>query len=103
MHPGERAPRSGRERRVVRAIARIASAALASVMVTDAAARGPVSAQAVPSPPAPVAASLDPHVERSRVLVMTDVANEPDDQTSFSWSSRHGIGHTHGGRVTPTI
>jgi len=40
-----------------------------------------------PSPPADsvtaVAARIDPYVEKSRVIVMTDIANEPDDQMSM--------------------
>ena len=31
----------------------------------------------------PVAARIDPYVERPRVVVMTDIANEPDDQMSM--------------------
>jgi hypothetical protein len=31
----------------------------------------------------PVAARIDPYVERPRVIVMTDIANEPDDQMSM--------------------
>jgi hypothetical protein len=30
-----------------------------------------------------LAARLDPYVEKSRVLVLTDIANEPDDQMSM--------------------
>src|SRR5215471_15378890 len=40
-----------------------------------------------PSPPAdpsaPLAARIDPYVDESRVIVMTDIANEPDDQMSM--------------------
>ena len=31
----------------------------------------------------PLAARLDPWVEKQRVIVMTDIANEPDDQMSM--------------------
>ena len=31
----------------------------------------------------PLAARLDPYVEKQRVVVMTDIANEPDDQMSM--------------------
>ena len=33
--------------------------------------------------PNPIAARVDPFVEKSRVVVMTDIANEPDDQMSM--------------------
>ncbi len=33
--------------------------------------------------PDPVASRLDPYVPKSRVVVMTDIANEPDDQMSM--------------------
>jgi len=41
-----------------------------------------VSAQ---QPPAvnPLAARVDPYAEKQRVVVMTDIANEPDDQMSM--------------------
>jgi hypothetical protein len=32
---------------------------------------------------APLAAQIDPYVEKPRVIVMTDIANEPDDQMSM--------------------
>ena len=51
--------------------------AVAGVMVGGVAVR-----QAPPAPDA-VAARVDPYVERQRVLVMTDIANEPDDQMSM--------------------
>ncbi len=35
------------------------------------------------TPPAPAAARVDPYVERPRVFVLTDIANEPDDQMSL--------------------
>jgi hypothetical protein len=37
--------------------------------------------RSVPVPP--LAARVDPHVERVRVVVLTDIANEPDDQMSL--------------------
>ncbi len=36
-----------------------------------------------PAAPDPVAARIDPYVEKQRVIVMTDIANEPDDQMSM--------------------
>lgn len=36
-----------------------------------------------PQAPDPIAARVDPYVEKRRVLVMTDIANEPDDQMSM--------------------
>jgi hypothetical protein len=39
-------------------------------------------AQQAPAPD-PIAARVDPFVERARVVVMTDIANEPDDQMSM--------------------
>ncbi len=36
-----------------------------------------------PAAPDPVAARIDPYVEKQRVVVMTDIANEPDDQMSM--------------------
>ena len=41
-----------------------------------------LSAQA-PAAPDPLAARVDPYVEKQRVVVMTDIANEPDDQMSM--------------------
>jgi Cellulose-binding Sde182, nucleoside hydrolase-like domain/Cellulose-binding protein Sde0182, C-terminal domain len=35
------------------------------------------------SAPDPLAARIDPYVEKQRVVVMTDIANEPDDQMSM--------------------
>ena len=43
---------------------------------------GPASAQQ-PAAPDPLAARVDPYVEKQRVVVMTDIANEPDDQMSM--------------------
>ena len=36
-----------------------------------------------PPAPDPLAARVDPYVEKQRVVVMTDIANEPDDQMSM--------------------
>jgi len=36
-----------------------------------------------PAAPDPLAARVDPYVEKQRVVVMTDIANEPDDQMSM--------------------
>src|SRR6478672_11203623 len=36
-----------------------------------------------PATPDPLAARVDPYVDRQRVVVMTDIANEPDDQMSM--------------------
>ncbi len=36
-----------------------------------------------PSPFDAISTRLDPYVEKSRVIVMTDIANEPDDQMSM--------------------
>jgi hypothetical protein len=41
------------------------------------------AALAQDSGPDPLAARVDPYVERPRVIVMTDIANEPDDQMSM--------------------
>ena len=40
-------------------------------------------AQAAPTPLDSLAAQVDPHVPRQRVVVLTDIANEPDDQMSL--------------------
>ena len=36
-----------------------------------------------PQAPHPLAVRVDPHVDRARVVVLTDIANEPDDQMSL--------------------
>ena len=36
-----------------------------------------------PQPPDPLAARVDPYVDKQRVVVMSDIANEPDDQMSL--------------------
>ena len=48
-------------------------------------AEGPVrgAAQAPSSAPDAVAARIDPYVAKQRVVIMTDIANEPDDQMSM--------------------
>jgi cellulose-binding protein len=38
---------------------------------------------AQPAPPPALAARIDPYTEKVRVLVLTDIANEPDDQMSM--------------------
>ena len=40
-------------------------------------------ASAQQAAPDPLAARVDPYVEKQRVVVMTDIANEPDDQMSM--------------------
>ena len=54
----------------------LAAPVLAALVLTHLAAQQPTS-------PDPVAARIDPYVERQRVIVMTDIANEPDDQMSM--------------------
>jgi hypothetical protein len=41
------------------------------------------NAQRTPPPVSPLAARVDPYVAKPRVIVMTDIANEPDDQMSM--------------------
>src|SRR3954470_21742212 len=43
----------------------------------------PPAAQAAPPAPPPVAARVDPYTPKVRALVLTDIANEPDDQMSM--------------------
>ncbi|HXE80323.1 MAG TPA: nucleoside hydrolase-like domain-containing protein [Vicinamibacterales bacterium] len=43
----------------------------------------PPAAAAQPAAPDPPAARVDPYAPRQRVVVMTDIANEPDDQMSL--------------------
>ena len=52
-----------------------AAAALVSTVPPDLAAQAPAVD--------PLAARIDPYVEKQRVVVMTDIANEPDDQMSM--------------------
>src|SRR3954471_11397038 len=49
---------------------------LATIMVARLIARQPAA-------PDPLAARVDPYVDKQRVVVMTDIANEPDDQMSM--------------------
>ena len=44
---------------------------------------GAAEAQAPPMPPDSLAGRVDAHVAKQRVLVLTDIANEPDDQMSL--------------------
>lgn len=55
-------------------LARFAAAAVAGLALT------PLTAQ---QPPTPAAARVDPYIAKPRVIVMTDIANEPDDQMSL--------------------
>ena len=52
------------------------------VAATVAACVATLSAQ-TPSPLEAISTRIDPYVEKSRVIVMTDIANEPDDQMSM--------------------
>ena len=70
--------------------ARFLAAGLAASTAVIAAACGGTAPTLTPSAPAPapdpfprLAARLDPYVDKSRVLVLTDIANEPDDQMSM--------------------
>jgi hypothetical protein len=56
----------------------LAAGVLVAALVTHPAAQAPA-----PQPPHPLAVRLDPHVAKARVLVLTDIANEPDDQMSL--------------------
>src|SRR6478672_11209490 len=63
-------------------------ALVAAMLGSSAAPRGPGHVQAAADQPATetfnrIAARLDPYVEKQRVLVLTDIANEPDDQMSM--------------------
>jgi Cellulose-binding Sde182, nucleoside hydrolase-like domain/Cellulose-binding protein Sde0182, C-terminal domain len=62
----------------MRAITRLLLAAIVAGSVTVA---RPVARQ--PETVDRVAAPIDPYVEKQRVIVMTDIANEPDDQMSM--------------------
>ncbi len=55
--------------------ARFMAAAIGVLMLSRAGAQQPA--------PDPLAARVDPYVEKPRVVVMTDIANEPDDQMSM--------------------
>ena len=67
----------------VRAWARLLAVALTSVAgVAVTGALGFASRQPASVPP-PLAARVDPYVSKVRVVVLTDIANEPDDQMSM--------------------
>jgi hypothetical protein len=73
--PKHPSPGGGQRRPfVLRAGAGLLVAIVATVALT---------ARADERPADPVAARVDPYVERPRVVVMTDIANEPDDQMSM--------------------
>ena len=63
---------------------RALAAAAAAALTVAALATSSTHAQAPPPNPADApAARIDPYVEKQRVVVMTDIANEPDDQMSM--------------------
>jgi hypothetical protein len=63
-------------------IERRSLAAIALAVAVSAPAAAPlIRAQAPPVDP--IAARIDPYVDKQRVVVMTDIANEPDDQMSM--------------------
>src|SRR4026208_324390 len=62
--------------RVFRGCRLVIGVLLGSVLLVRLTAQQPVAAD-------PVAARVDPYVEKQRVIVMTDIANEPDDQMSM--------------------
>ena len=70
-------------------VPRIAALLLAGCCLTAACRNTPATAADGQSAPAPaldfnaIAAHIDPYVEKPRVLVMSDIANEPDDQMSM--------------------
>ena len=66
--------------RVRRAVSYTAAATMVTVSLAGAARVGAQNAATLTNP---VPARTDPYVERTRVLVMTDIANEPDDQMSM--------------------
>jgi hypothetical protein len=68
----------GRARRRAWTMAGVTSAVLALVLPYRA-----IEAQAPPASLDTLAARVDPHVAKQRVLVLTDIANEPDDQMSL--------------------
>ena len=59
------------------------SLALIGALLTAAVCFNPTSAQDPRPPSDPRAARIDPYVARQRVVVMMDIANEPDDQMSM--------------------
>src|SRR6188474_2620045 len=64
------------------AVAAVAGAAVTAGQQPAAPLQG-VPAVADPAAFAPLAARIDPYVARPRVIVLSDIANEPDDQMSF--------------------
>ena len=62
--------------------ARLGPAAIVTIAAILAASTAIHPAAQTPAPD-PLAARIDPYVERQRVVVMTDIANEPDDQMSM--------------------
>ena len=60
-----------------------AAALLAVLAAHELTATGHSGAQGGERAPQPVAARTDPYVPRQRLLVLTDIANEPDDQMSM--------------------
>ncbi len=66
--------------RTRRAVSYTAAATIVTISLAGAAR---VGAQDASAPTNPVPARTDPYVEKTRVLVMTDIANEPDDQMSM--------------------
>ena len=56
---------------------------LASLVAIAACLAGPPARAQQSTVVDPAAARIDPYVERPRVIVMTDIANEPDDQMSM--------------------
>ena len=57
--------------------------ALSAASVLLAAAGGAARGSSQPAPIPALASRVDPYVEKQRVVVMTDIANEPDDQMSM--------------------
>jgi hypothetical protein len=53
------------------------------VVVLSLAAVTTLAGAQTPAPVNPIAARIDPYVEKQRVVVMSDIANEPDDQMSL--------------------
>src|ERR1041384_3537873 len=56
--------------------AMVLAAALLALSHTD-------NPSAQEAPASPLASRIDPYVDKQRVVVMTDIANEPDDQMSM--------------------
>ena len=74
MSPGPRAP----TRKLASAVVRGALATLVCALAS-----APVHAQGPTSPLDSLAARIDPYVAKARLVVLTDIANEPDDQMSL--------------------